>query len=63
MMVTTGRTDDEIVQSVTHGMSLSLSDLLATDNQDCPDTSQVLLESTDVLKCEHGVNEEFIFMT
>ena len=63
MKVTTGRTDDEIVQSVTHGMSLSLSDLLATDNQDCPDTSQVLLESTDVLKCEHGVNEEFIFMT
>ena len=63
MKVTTGRTDDEIVKSLTQGMSLSLSDLLATDDQDCPNTFQMLLESTDVLKCEHGVNEEFIFMT
>ena len=61
--VADGDMNSEIVDEVNSGIPLSLANLLGPNFQDCCVLSDLPLEFSDVRKHEHGVNEEFIFMT
>ena len=61
--VTGDTMDDEVVDQIPNGTILSLNDLLESSYKDPCAEAVPPLELTDVQKHEHGVNEEFIFMT
>ena len=55
--------DEEVVDKPPNNMTLSLSDLLESHYQDPISIVVPAFESSDVQKHEHGVNDEFSFMT
>jgi hypothetical protein len=61
--VTGGRLGDEVLGEVPENTFLSLNDLLSDHYKDCCSKRHSSLEFSVVQKLEHGVNDEYIFMT